>query len=701
VAHPSDEGVMFARTDVGGAYAWDAAKNSWRQMLLKNAVEAPVASDYSVESIALSPSNSKVVYLAVGDDDSSAASDVKKGGSVLSSTNGGQTWKRSETHFTVAGNDDFRQRSERLAVSPADPKIVLFGTRREGLWRSTDGASTFARVDLKAIPAGKRNEGSDAAGITFVSFDPDSPDSVYAGVAGEGVFASKDSGVSWKRIVKINPVEVPSDGTIGKHTMSIAVNSPSAGKPGRIELVNLETGGVKKITPDREATEWTIAMDPQDPQRLIAADGALSDYHSFRSTDGGKSWTSLTISIESSEIPWLANTDIADWLSVGRVIFDPHDRDRIWFAEGMGVWTATNVDQGEKLALSARSNGIEETVVSDIIAPRGVDVLTAIFDRQGFRHDNIARYPTQTLVDGTFAGGTDLDWSGQDPSTIVWIGAEYQRYWSDEREGRAAISRDGGKTFAPLPNLTPDMFGGNVAVSATDPNNIVWLPSYYLSPGEYQDKPRPLYVTTDGGKKWTAVQAPGGHRRLHRLMWWVQRRALAADRFAAKTFYLYDDEEHFMVSTDGGLNWNEAAHAPPCEEASDCHVHGQLEASPTQEGVVWAGAGRNGLFKTSDRGETAWEKVPGVDEVDIYSFGAPMAEGQPAAIYLLGMANGDTQKGVYRSVDNGSTWSLIGRTPFGIYEEMNTLSGDMNHPGRVYIGYSGVGAIVGEDRSHS
>ena len=255
------------------------------------------------------------------------------------------------------------------------------------------------------------------------------------------------------------------------------------------------------------------------------------------------------------------------------------------------------------------SKGIDELVAADIVAPPGGSPVSVALDFQGFAHDSLELYPSRALVDDNFAGGTDIDYSGRNPQVLVWVASEYHIYWNPNRKARAAISRDAGATWRELPNLTKEMFGGNVAVSATDPNNIVWLPSYLLSPWEFLDLPRGLFVTNDGGGKWTTMKSVGGSSRFHRLMWWVGHQALASDKVEGGVFYLVDDTAKFLVSTDGGANWK-SANPPPCREANACHVFGQLVPSPVKAGELWAGVGDDGLYRTRDRGATVCGKAP-------------------------------------------------------------------------------------------
>ena len=279
---------------------------------------------------------------------------------------------------------------------------------------------------------------------------------------------------------------------------------------------------------------------------------------------------------------------------------------------------------------------------------------------------------------------------------VAWVAAEYNRYYTDDFRTRGAISRDGGRTWTAFTGLNKQMFGGEVAVSATDPQRLIWLPTHFASPDQYVDDPLGLYVSTDGGASWRHEDPPGGSDALHRYLWWFTRRALAADRVDGR-FYLMSDDGHFFESTDGALTWQEAANSPPCEAASGCHVFGQIQAEPGTAGRLWASTGSQGMYVSNDAGATKWEHLATVDEARAFGFGAPMPGSSRLTVFVYGRANGDAHLGLYRSTDAGATWLLISDRPNGLYQTVMTVSGDPAAAGRVYVGFQGNGFAYGVD----
>jgi hypothetical protein len=317
-----------------------------------------------------------------------------------------------------------------------------------------------------------------------------------------------------------------------------------------------------------------------------------------------------------------------------------------------------------------------------------------VADRQGFLLDDLARPPQRTLIDQSFVGGTSLDVSGGSPQTLAWVGAEYHRYFDPARESRGAWSTDGGRTWQQFSGLDPAQFGGEIAVSATNPEVLVWVPSYFADPGEYTRNPVGVWLSNDGGQHWDRLADVDGVSSFHRLIWWFTRRALAADRVDGR-FYLMSDEGRFFVSVDDGHTWAEAE-SPPCVEATACHVFGQVQAVPGAAGHLWATTGEGGMYRTDDAGATAWQRVDGLAEARAFGFGAAVDAGGPLTIFVHGRADGDETLGLYRSIDDGATWQRIADHPGGLAAAINVVAGDPAIPGRVYVGFAGAGFVRGD-----
>lgn len=696
----SVDAAMYARTDVGGAYRWDPGTRTWEQLIRSSRLVGDSLSpdDYYVLSVAVAPTDPDRVYLAVGNDfpPDPSGEPAGRAGRILRSDDGGQTWQPSSQRWFVSGNDRYRTTGERLAVDPADPDRVVFGTQRDGLWVSSNGGVDWSQVATDAVPTGLDDQLTVAQpGISFVAYTRIHSEAVAAsadlivGVANEAVLRSNDGAETWEPVIDLEQGQVPTSASVYGDTLLFGVSNVAEGPTGLIRWS--PTAGTVEIDLPASMTTVNVAADPADPQSLVVAGEAIRSGELWTTTDGGDSWTTHDVSIEASEIPWLEETDLTEYMSVGKLLFDADGSGRLWFGEGMGVWIAEGLDEST-VRFRSSARGIEELVVADLLSPPGGTPIVATADRQGFVLEP-DRFPTRTLVDERFASGAALDYSPADPDRVAWVGAESHVASSPNRSPRGAVSDDGGATWTEMEGLVPAMFGGEVAVSATDPDVMVWLPTRYANPFPNPDDPLGVYRSSDGGRSWNRATVDGDDN-FHRLFWWLTRRALAADRVDG-AFYLMSDDQDFHVSRDGAETWQAAAHAPPCDPASECHVFGQLAAVPGRPGAVWATTGTAGLHYTTDAGATPWTSFPDVVNAKAMSIGPPLDGSDEPTVYVVG-AHSDGRRGVLRSSDGAATWSLVATHPADLAAEITVIAADADVPGRIYVGFAGLGVVVGD-----
>ncbi|HEY0953527.1 MAG TPA: xyloglucanase, partial [Roseateles sp.] len=176
VFHPATPGLAYARTDMGGAYRRDTATGRWQPLL--DGLSLADVNLMGVESLAVDPNDANAVYLACG----TYTSPASPNGALLRSADRGQTFQRVDLPFKLGANEGGRGNGERLMVDPNDGRVLYLGTRHAGLWRSTDRAASWQRVDAFPDAAWRRDAsdgpppswgGSDGkATINFIVFDP-------------------------------------------------------------------------------------------------------------------------------------------------------------------------------------------------------------------------------------------------------------------------------------------------------------------------------------------------------------------------------------------------------------------------------------------------------------------------------------------------------------------------------------------------
>jgi len=683
--HPSTPNLIYARTDTSGAYKWNANTGTWSELLLASNVPSPAIdepNEYAVESVAVSAKNNQVVYVAIGTDSN---------GRILKSTNQGQTWTDSGQRWYINGNGDYREGGERIAVDPNNDSIVYFGSRTQGLWVSTNAGSSWSQVSTSAIPLGSNSSGT-AAGVSFVAFDPTGgtvngiTQRIYVGVAGNGIYETGNGGSAWSQILAVS--SIPYAGKVSSDEM-LWVSLTAYESNGGLQTYNPSTQTWANVSP-ANAGDWSFAIDPFNAQHIVAGHDGITSGQLYQTTNEGTDWTPMQLTLSSSNIPWVTTTDEYEYLSSAEMQFDTTVQNRLWFPEGLAIWQA-NDDSGSSITFTNVSAGIENTIPTDVIAPNGVAV-TGIFDREGFYHGSLSSYPTKTHIDTVSSsspqlwGGTSLDYSGGTPSFQVL--AEVQNN-SGSAPGRGGYSADGGNTWTLFGGTPPVGTGGNIAVSATDTTNVVWLPSTNnFGAGNIP------YYSTDRGSTWNATGGVSS-TNTHWFYYWGSKKALDSDKVIGGKFYLvtFDNGGTFYVSTNGGATFQQAPYAPACSQSNNCHYDGQLRAVPGVANNVWSTNPTGGLYYTTNAGQTPWTQVSGVQECDAIGFGEAAPGASYPTVFIAGTVSGT--HGVFSSTNQGASWQLLSAAPLDIYNQVLTINGDMTQYGRVYLGFNGNGFAYG------
>jgi hypothetical protein len=340
IHHPAKRGLVYARTDIGGAARFDGRTRRWVQLL--HWIGWDEWNWTGVESLALDPADPQRLYLAVGTY-TNEWSPIN--GAILRSADQGRTFERTDLPFKLGGNEPGRSMGERLVVDPRDGRVLLLGTRNHGLWRSADRGVTWARVDSFPVT------GRPGIGIGFVFVDPRNG-VIYAGVSDPAapLYRSTDGGATWSPLAGQPTGLLPHHGELGADG-SIYVTYGDLPGPyemydGAVHALNTATGEWTDITPLRPNTGGEagfgyggLATDPRRPGTVMVSTmsrwGPVDDV--FRTVDGGRTWHSIgeRIVLDTSGAPYLDfhGTPKLGWM-IGDISIDPFDSDKVLYVTG-------------------------------------------------------------------------------------------------------------------------------------------------------------------------------------------------------------------------------------------------------------------------------------------------------------------------------------------------------------------------------
>ncbi|MFF9645933.1 RICIN domain-containing protein [Kitasatospora aureofaciens] len=652
VFNPTRKDLLYARTDVGGAYRWDAGAGQWVSL-------TDWITDWNllgIESLATDPVDPDRLYLASG----TYTNGWSGNGSILRSTDQGRTFQRTDLPFKLGGNEDGRSMGERLVVDPSDHSKLYLGTRKNGLWRSTDYGVTWSQVSTFPVKDGA----SSGVGLSFVTFGPAGSRTIYVGVADKStsLYRSTDGGSTWQAVSGQPTGQLPHHGVLASDGSFYLTYSDGPGPQpvtaGSVWKYTPSTGAWKNISPSSGHYGFAgLAVDAQHPGTVMVTtlNRWWPNEELYRSTDGGATWKALgaTAVRDASAAPYVGSSSVGHWM--GALAIDPFDSGHVLYGTGSGMWSSTDVTAADRGGATHWTipKGVEETATNGLIKPPGLPLISALGDVSGFRHDDLTKSPAQQLVGPRFTTTTGIDFAQAKPEFSVRVGSG--------GEGHGAYSSDGGATWAPFaaaPN--GDAVSGSTAVSA-DGATVVWTPQGQTP-----------FLSTNRGASWTAVSGL------------PKDAVVVADRSVASTFYALSGGTLY-ASTDGGRHFTARAAG-----VGD----GELKAVPGVAGDLWIANRFTGL-QHSTNGGASFTKVAGVTEASAIGFGKAAPGAGYQALYLSGTVKGVT--GLFRSADAGSTWVRINddQHQYGT-TSISVVTGDPDVYGRVYLGSYGRGVVYGD-----
>jgi len=601
----------------------------------------------SVGAIAVAPSAPDTLY--VGSGEGRQRPDLAVGDGIYKSTDGG-------THWTHLGLRDGEQIAC-IVVDPHDANRLFvavlghpYGPNPErGVYRSTDGGATFARV------LGP----NDDAGAFDLALDPRDPNTIYASLwaarqspwetgagdsferadAGTGLYKSTDGGTTWKQLAGGLPGTA--DG-VGRIEVAVA---PSNAQRVYAAVDADEHGGMYRS--DDAGATWTptndtervaergddlaeIAVDPRDPNTVYETNTTT-----YKSSDAGKTFAALRGAPGGDDYQniWISPDD-------PRTILLGSDQGAVLTVDGGASWSSWYNQPTAQFYHVAADDRFPYRLYGGQQESGSAEVLTR-------GNDGAITYREWHPV-----GVEEYGYVAPDP-LHPWLiyGGKVTRY--DERTGQTqevgpVIGWRGNPTYrfrrtAPL------------AFSPADPHAL------YLGGNV-------VFVTRDGGEHWHIVSPDltrdippdtpnlgifantAAAKRPHRGVIY----ALGLSPRDAKVIWAGTDDGLVWRTADGGAHWSRVT-PPGVGPWAKISI---IDASPFDAASAYLAVNRfrldeqrPQLFRTHDGGKTWTEIDRGIDATPTNVVRADPK--RPGLLYA------GTERGVWVSFDDGASWRSL------------------------------------------
>ncbi len=488
---PNNMSTIYVGSPSGGLWKSTDAGQNWNTCFDSLAW-------VGVSSIAVDPQNSQHVYAGTGDRDGYWL----EGAGLYESFDGGQTWEE-------AGLNSQQRMINKILINPENPQTLFLATE-EGVYRSTDAASSFTLV--------YNNET-----IRNLVMHPTDTSIIYG--CNDVLIRSYDGGLSFTDTI-------PASNSLERLEIAVTPAAPdylyvitAKNNGGFNSLLRSTNAGVSFVqmsdSPNILSGEsdgsgtggqawWDLALtvSPNDPDIILS--GGIN---AWKSIDGGQNWNLSSnwiyfggTNYTHADIHYFYNSGSRTYCASDGGLFYSDDFGDSWVNVSAGL----NISEVYRLAVSnedpARvligtqdngTNRMNNGSWTHIFGGDGMDCMFDQFDPDTYyfstqngnllrTNSNMGNYNNiSPSTDGAWT--TPMDMNVQAPSEI------YTAYTSVYK------STDQGTNWV---NLSPSLLqSGAINYLKVSPVNSDYI---YAASGTQ------LFVTTDGGTTWETIQLSGG-----------------------------------------------------------------------------------------------------------------------------------------------------------------------------------------------
>ncbi len=610
---------------------------------------------------------------------------------------GGGVWKSSDAGITFKPVFDKQstQSIGSIAIDPSNPQVVWVGTGESwvrnsvgvgnGIYRSSDGGDTWENLGL-----------TNSEHLSRIVIHPKDSSTVYACALGHlwnanqerGVFKTTDSGKNWKKVLYRDDntgcaemVMDPQDPSVLYAAMWDVRRQPfnfRSGGPGS-GLFKSTDGGetwheLRKGLPEGDLGRIGLAIPASQHTRVYAVVEARNHTALFRSDDAGASWTEVNNSFNVSGRPFY----------FARVVADPNNPDRVYKP---GFSLTVSEDGGKSFSSAMSMNESPgDSVHGDHhalwINPANSDQLLdgndggvyqsldrAIHFRflnnlpvSQFYHVSFDMADPYNVYgglqdNGTWMGPTrgvdgianrhwrnidfgDGFWAFSDPADSDYAYAEYQGGKISRFRKSTGESRD----IKPLPRANEPEFRFN------------WNAPIHLSPnspGTVYLGAQFLFRSRDHGESWERISPD----------------------------LTTNDPAKQHQENSGGLTIDNS-------DAERYETIFAISESPKNGSVIWVGTDDGNVQITRDGGKQWTNVVKNIPGLPPNTWVSTIEAGHydPAVAYATfdGHATGDMKTYIYKTTDDGKTWTSLSTPELKGYAHV--VREDLVNPNLLFVG---------------
>lgn len=574
----------------GGVYRSTDGGTTWTSLGLKETA--------SIARVVLHPTDANVAYVAASGNLWRPTPDR----GVYRTTDAGRTWTRVLTVDSLTG-------AVELVMDPRNAQVLYAATYQRlrsafgfngggpgsGVWKSTDGGTTWNRIE-NGLPAGDKGR----IGLSIAQSKPDVLIATIEHAGQAGTYRTEDAGATWRRVSATNPRPMyyskPTiDPTTDQRVWMMGVQ-PSKSENGGTTFEPMPNSPTYDLgLKDDHHALW---IDPKDPRHLLlGGDGGLHE-----SWDLGYTYARINnfaigqfyrVAVDNRDPYWIYGgmQDAHSWMGPSATNHWMGILNSDWAQIGFSDGTGHAVDlKGERYVYSTSSGGNLSRV--DVVTGDRYDIQPQAPSGESYRFDW-----TAPIVASQHKAGT------------VYLGAN-----------KLLISRDFGSTWTATADLTKQVNRDTLRMAGVLNTDI-------------------RLSRNDGEGNFSEITT------------------MAESPVDARVLWVGVDDGNVQVSRDGGKTWTEVGRNIPGVPALS--FIDRIVASAAGAGTAYVSIDNHRMgdftpqiFRTSDFGAT-WTRVTTglANEHPVRSIAEYPGK---AGLLLAG-----TERFLYYSLDAGAKWTRL------------------------------------------
>ncbi len=545
-------------------------------------------------------------------------------------------------------------------ITVNDSTELFAGTNGHGLWKSTDGGSTW--MQLQSSLSGVSTDFSNTI-ISLIAVPNGDSFIFFAGTNGDGLWQSDDEGQSWTQVTSAT-LSGNSKITALAASVSDATTTLYVGTLGNgVWQGSLNDSG---WTWTQLATNFNGVAMSQNVTALAVNNGVLYagtfGAGIWQSTDGGNTWTigAASLSGQADNSAYVVSLILGN---SGLVYAGTN---------GSGIWRSNISDLSNWTQVKANLSGIPDDSA------------------------NIAALllMNSTLYAGTFGAGlwqstnVGSSWSvlaaglSSSGDASAYVTALLQAVNS----GPVYVGTYGAGVWRSADGTTWTQLASNLNSAGNDNSNYVLSLS---SDGTH------LYAGTSGTGLWqSTIASPTSWTQIHTALGSPANSAYvsALTPDISSTMYAGTQGAGVWKTTNNGAAW--AQLVTQLDNSNPITAFISALALDTSNNILYAGTGGAGLWQSTDGGVN-WSVVPNytaqVNQAYVSGIATPIVNGSTTTLYV-----GTAGSGVWKGVDTSGTWvwtQLIAsfNNTLGSQYASALLLTPLNAPTTLWVGSYGAG----------